>query len=95
VVGLDHTGRVLTLFVVDGRQPGLSIGMTLAELAREMIALGCDSALNLDGGGSTDLVWRDGRTKQLKILNSPSDARERSVADVLGITVAAPLPEAN
>ena len=94
-VGLDRTGGRLTLFVVDGRQPNLSIGMTLAELAQEMIALGCDSALNLDGGGSTDLAWREPDTKQLKILNSPSDSKERSVADVLGVSVQVPLPNTN
>ena len=93
VVGLDRQGQQMTLFVVDGRQPALSVGMTLAELSKELIALGCDSAINLDGGGSTDLVCRDPATSQLKVLNSPSDTRERSVADVLGISVAGPLPE--
>jgi exopolysaccharide biosynthesis protein len=94
VVGLDRTGTKLTLFIVDGRQANLSIGMTLADLSHEMIALGCDSALNLDGGGSTDLVWRDPNTHQLEIVNSPSDSKERSVADVLGVTVEGPLPMA-
>ena len=92
VVGVDRTGRWLTLLVVDGRQPELSIGMTLAELAREMVALGCDRALNLDGGGSTELVFREPDTHQLQVLNSPSDAKERSVADVLGVTFEAPGP---
>jgi len=66
--------------------------MTLAQLSGELIGLGCDSALNLDGGGSTTLVYREPETGKLKIVNSPSDAKERSVADVLGITVKAPLP---
>jgi hypothetical protein len=94
VVGLDQTGTLLTFLVVDGRQPRLSIGMTLAELSEAMIRLGCDSAINLDGGGSSTLVYRDPKTKKLKILNSPSDTKERSVADVLGVTVKAQLPEA-
>jgi len=38
---------------VDGRQRGLSVGMTFPELADYMVKLGCDEALNLDGGGST------------------------------------------
>ncbi len=41
VVGIDSGGTQLTLMVVDGRQPQLSIGMTLAELSDEMIRLGC------------------------------------------------------
>lgn len=87
VVGTDASGTKLTLFVVDGRQPKLSIGMTLAELSEEMIHLGCTTAINLDGGGSSTLVERNPATKKLEILNSPSDSKERSVADVLGVTV--------
>ena len=45
------------LFAVacDGRSRH-DAGMTLEELAELLVALGCDSALNLDGGGSTSLV---------------------------------------
>jgi exopolysaccharide biosynthesis protein len=84
----------LTLLVVDGRQPRLSVGMRLSELAAEMSRLGCDSALNLDGGGSTTLVYRNSRTHKIQVVNSPSDSRERAVADILGVTVKALLPEA-
>jgi exopolysaccharide biosynthesis protein len=87
VVGLDAAGTQLTFLVVDGRQPQLSIGMTLAELSNEMIRLGCTAAINLDGGGSTTLVYRDPETRKLAIMNSPSDTKERSVADVLGVTI--------
>jgi len=86
-VGIDASGTELTLLVVDGRQPELSIGMTLAEVSEEMIRQGCTAAINLDGGGSTTLVCRDAKTRKLEILNSPSDTKERSVADVLGVTV--------
>jgi len=43
--------------------------------------------LNLDGGGSSVLAVREAGTGQMKILNEPTDGRERAVADVLGITV--------
>ena len=92
-IGLDETGTQLTFLIVDGRQPKLSIGMKLPELSAEMLRLGCDSALNLDGGGSTTLVFRNPLTRRLVVVNSPSDTRERAVADVLGVTVKAPLPE--
>ncbi len=84
-VGIDASGTELVLLVVDGRQPELSIGMTLAELSQEMIRQGCASAINLDGGGSTTLVYRNAKSKKLEVLNSPSDTKERSVADVLGV----------
>jgi len=51
--------------VVDGRQPGLSMGMKLAELAEYMAGLGCTEAMNLDGGKSAQL-WLSG-----SIMNSP------------------------
>jgi len=90
--GLDQGGTRLTLMVVDGRQPKLSIGMTLHELSEEMIRLGCYNAINFDGGGSTTMVYREPGTHLLKIVNSPSDTKERPVADVLGLTVHAPIP---
>jgi hypothetical protein len=65
------------LVVVDGRQDGLSAGMTYPELAALMQRLGCTHAMNLDGGGSSTL-WLGGR-----IMNSPSDGRERRVANSL------------
>ena len=63
------------LVEVDGRQPGLSMGMTLEELATWMARLGCQTALSLDGGGSATL-WYDGRVR-----NSPCDGHERPIAN--------------
>ena len=84
-VGVDVTGTKLVLLIVDGRQPGVATGMTYAELARELLRLGCSAGLNLDGGGSTTLVMRDTASGQLRVVNTPSDHRERPVANVLGI----------
>jgi hypothetical protein len=64
------------LITVDGRQPGLSAGMTLAELAEYMAGLGCTEAMNLDGGKSAQL-WMAGR-----IVNSPCQG-EDTVANSL------------
>jgi hypothetical protein len=47
-------GRLLAV-AVDGRAAG-DAGLTLAELAELLVALGAESAINLDGGGSTSLV---------------------------------------
>jgi exopolysaccharide biosynthesis protein len=84
-VGTDRQGKKLVLLVVDGRRPGVSVGMTYAELAAELLKHDCTDGLNLDGGGSTALVARD--EKGWKVLNQPSDGRERPVANVLGIKV--------
>jgi exopolysaccharide biosynthesis protein len=70
-------GRAL-LAVVDGRQPGWSIGMTLAELARLLLEFGAVEAINLDGGGSTTMVVKG------EIVNRPSDPTgERPVSDAI------------
>ncbi len=52
---LGLAGDRIFAVVCDGRSR-LDAGMTLVELARLMIALGCRDALNLDGGGSAALV---------------------------------------
>ena len=87
VVGLDKAGNKLIILVVDGRKPGVAVGMSYDELAAEMLRLGCQNALNLDGGGSSVLAVRDAASGEMKILNVPTDGRERAVVNVLGITV--------
>jgi hypothetical protein len=63
---------------VDGRQRD-SVGMTLGELAAFMAELGCDNAMNLDGGGSATL-WYDG-----SVRNHPCDGSERPLANSLAL----------
>jgi hypothetical protein len=67
----------LFLVVVDGRQLKLSVGMSLPELAAYMLKLGCQQALNLDGGGSSTF-WVHGQ-----VMNSPCYGKERSMANAL------------
>ena len=85
-IGIADNGRRLLLVVVDGRQAGYSAGMTLRELAVLMLSLGSRDALNLDGGGSTTMVVEDAATRQLGIVNRPSDPTgERTVGDALAV----------
>jgi hypothetical protein len=86
-VGIARDGRRLLLVVVDGRQKPYSDGVTLRELADIMRALGARDAINLDGGGSTTMVYADTRSAgTLRIANRPSDASgERPVANALAI----------
>ena len=83
-VGWRPDGTLL-LVAVDGRQPGYSVGMSLAELRSLFRELGAAEALNLDGGGSTALVVRGGT------VNRPSDPEgERPVANALVLLGPAP-----
>lgn len=94
--GVDKAGKRLVLLVVDGRRPGYSEGMSIRKLAEEMVRLGCWSAINLDGGGSSTLVTRDPETGDRAVRNRPSDGNdlpvalsiERPVANVLGVRIA-------
>lgn len=88
-LGLDREGVTLWLTVVDGRQPDYSEGLTLDEVAVLMKELGCDSALNLDGGGSSVMLLATEGTK-LRIINRPSDPGTRPIPVMLGIRQAAP-----
>jgi len=83
----DYAGRRVLLVVVDGRQAPYSDGMTLRELANLMLALGARNAINLDGGGSTTMVYADPDSAGvLRVANRPSDAQgERAVGDALAI----------
>ncbi len=71
IVGRTKNGEAL-LVTVDGRQPGYSEGMTLAEAAKLMIDLGAVDAMNLDGGGSTTFVSKG------TVTNRPSDRLVRT-----------------
>jgi len=85
-VGVDASHTKLIILVVDGRKPNVSIGMSYQDMSKEMVRLGCQQAVNLDGGGSSVMAVRDPGTGKMSILNTPSDGHERAVGDVLGVT---------
>lgn len=74
-IGVTTTGRIL-LVVLDGRRED-SKGVTLVELAQIMRGLHATFALNLDGGGSSTMVVKG------KVMNEPSDGKERKVSSAL------------
>jgi exopolysaccharide biosynthesis protein len=83
-LGIDRTGRRVWLAVIDGRQPGYSMGMTTAQTGELLRALGAVSAINLDGGGSSALALRNA-DGTVRVLNRPSDKTERPVANALAL----------
>ena len=82
-IGLDKTGKKVTLVVLEGRSNNAR-GMTQSELAELMAELGCYTALNFDGGGSSTMV-ADIMGEQ-KVLNTLSDGSLRNVTNSVGIT---------
>jgi hypothetical protein len=75
-IGVTSDGQIL-LVVVDGRQPRWSLGPTIGEFALIMRDLGAMTALNLDGGGSSEMVVEG------EIVNRPSDGRERAISNAV------------
>ena len=71
------------LFIVSDGRTDESTGLSLLQLAELMKELGCRTAYNLDGGGSST-IWFNGR-----VLNRPTTfgdkIEERSLSDIIYI----------
>jgi len=84
-LGIKPNGSVI-LLSIDGRNDN-SAGASLPELTKIMSWLGCTSAINFDGGGSTTL-WINGFADQ-GVINYPTDNKkwdhegQRKVANVI------------
>jgi len=84
-VGYTADGRAI-LLVTDGRQVA-SQGFSLPEMAQVMIDLGCTEAINLDGGGSSQMAV----TNQL--INRPGGGTyQRPVTSFLAVVPADSIP---
>ena len=88
--GLSADGATLWLAVVDGRQPSVSVGLTRPQFAALFLALGATTAMAFDSGGSSEMVIRHLGDPVSSVANTPSDGRERSIADGLFIRNTAP-----
>lgn len=78
--GIAKDGSLI-LYTVDGGKN--SAGMNLAELADRMAELGCETALNLDGGGSTSMgAIYPGYTSGATV-NQPEDGALRPCANFI------------
>ena len=83
VAALDASGTRLWLMLTDGKQPLYSEGTTLGEITELVQELGADTAMRLDGGGSTTIAIATPTGPTL--LNSPIHGKipgnERPVAN--------------
>jgi len=78
-VGIIDTNHFVFV-VVDGRSTGYSRGVTLSEFAQIFSDLGCSDAYNIDGGGSSTMVFMG------RVVNNPlGENKERGTSDILFI----------
>ena len=68
---LGVAGDSLVAVACDGRRSNVDGGLTMLGLAEVMVELGAQSAINLDGGGSTTLVHRG------HLLNRPYSSQDQ------------------
>lgn len=80
---IGQVGKLHYMFVVvDGRARNYSSGATLLKLRDIMKKLGCTNAYNIDGGGSSTMVFNG------EVINRPcngGDGGERSISDIVYI----------
>lgn len=72
-IGLSEDGRYLFVIVIDGRRASRQ-GATTHELGQWMQRCGAYDAVNMDGGGSTTLVWWNPRLAgddKTELINEP------------------------
>lgn len=79
-VGVKRNGEVI-FYTAD--ESSTSGGMDLSDLAQMMQALGCERAVNLDGGGSTMLGVQYPGYDKCATANTPTDGSQRACANFI------------
>ncbi|GEM_PF-2976786 len=82
-VGASRDGRTMWLVAVDGHEGFPAYGLTRPQFAWYFQTIGAWQAMAFDSGGSSTLVARLPGQKTATVINTPSDGRERPVADGL------------
>lgn len=83
IIGIKPDGTLM-LYVLDGRQPGFAEGLGLTDTAQHLVALGCSTVVNMDGGGSSVIAVREGGIDPQSVAkNSPSGQTQRKTTNGL------------
>lgn len=87
-LGFRDGGRTLVLATWDGPGGTGKGGVGVDKAAHDLVRLGVDTAVNLDGGGSTTMVAAALGEQDPTVRNVPSDGHERSNPNGVGVFVA-------
>ncbi|MDD7363214.1 MAG: stalk domain-containing protein [Firmicutes bacterium] len=87
---ISKDGKTVYLLATEGRN-AKSGGMRLAEWAATVSSFGVETAINLDGGGSTTMVAREhGEFKNTVIAHPEKNGPERRIVNGIGVMNTAP-----
>jgi len=79
-IGVDKSGRLL-LFVADGIE-ATNVGLTTEQLAKWMQSLGAYHVLNLDGGGSSVMMYKERQVTYPHCNDQPLPICQRRVTTI-------------
>ena len=88
-IGITKNNREVFFVTIDGRTSSFT-GVSQRELGEIMISLGAYEAINLDGGGSTQMILRPQGDTSRQIVNNLSGGSERSLMNGIGIVNTSP-----
>ena len=85
--GLSSDGRYMYVITVDGRQPGWSLGADMNDLRSMMTDAGAADAVNMDGGGSTTMLYWNGTEPVMVNRHDPDRKSRRNNGTNMGIYI--------
>ncbi|NLB88430.1 MAG: phosphodiester glycosidase family protein, partial [Syntrophomonadaceae bacterium] len=92
-IGYTKDNKIIALVFDGGGATSESYGIDLPSMAKRLEELGVVAAVSLDGGGSTQMNTRLFGETEVKVINKPSDGKERIVSNT--ILFASNAPKAN
>jgi hypothetical protein len=88
--GVGYSKDEAHAYLITVEKSGDSSGASLAEFQQIMVLAGIWKGLNLDGGGSTQMVSRPLGSTNVQLVNQTQNGNERKVVNGLGVYSLAP-----
>ena len=82
-IGIIQPGQYYAI-LAEGRIKNLSVGVTISFLAEQMLAEGCDQALNLDGGQTAVMTFMGNQISRIGKYDGGKTSA-RTTTEILGI----------
>jgi exopolysaccharide biosynthesis protein len=84
--GISADKRYVYLMTIDGRQPDWSLGAACSDGGKILVAAGASDVINMDGGGSSTLIyWDEKAGKMVSLCRHNKKGAERTVGNNVGI----------